>query len=373
MPPPTSLYIHVPFRSDHRPYDDAAYDVVSPPARRTYVSALQTELRTYAVPRLSQTRVASVHFGGGRPSLLSLNDFRRLRDVLAPVFDENTEFAVEISPADATESYVKGLSSLGVTRLCVEGVSLSPATLRAVGSSHTADDVDHALSMARRFEFDTVGLDLLFGTESLSLDTWDATLRDAVSAGWPHISIIESPTASPDANATAAQMERALSLLTGAGYAHYSLTHFARPGHQPTHQTHYDQHASYLGVGPSAASFWRSPSAPNTHALRWSNVSALSDYGDRLAQGKAPFSGKEVLGPQALAREHLIIRLQTADGLKIAHLRETYGLDLQSSASALLARLRAHKLVADVPGWVRLTPKGRLRTDAITNRLLASL
>ncbi|MFP4227264.1 MAG: coproporphyrinogen-III oxidase family protein [Salinivenus sp.] len=368
-PSPVGLYVHVPFRRAPRPYDDAAYAMVSPAARHRYLSALETEAEVFAAPRLADRSVTSVHVGGGRPSLLPLSDLQRILAIL-PV-DSVSELTVEVSPADASAEYMDGLADLGATRVCVEGLSFSTAALHSLDAPAPVDAVEATIERAKLTEIHSLALDLVFGMEGLSTQTWTETLRRAVALDLPHLSIAEAPSPA-SANEGADQMERALSLLTDAGYEHYSLTHFAQPGHRSAHQVHYDRHGSVLGLGPSAASlWWTQPSPPR--AERWSNVEDLDAYVRRLRQNKLPATNQETLSAHALGRDYILLRLRTRDGLDLGVLRNSYGVRLSAAAEALVDRLRAEGLAVDAPNRVRLTPRGRLLTDAITRRLLSSL
>ena len=376
MPPPTtSLYVHVPFRLASRTYDDAEYTSVSPEARHQYLSALQQEIAEYAAPLLSDTDIESVYIGGGRPSLLPLDDLRQIVTAL-PLANLSSipEVTIEASPADATPDYLNGLAAMGVTRLSLAGFSFSSAVLRALDAPHAAGDVIRAIEAARAAGLDTVALDLLFGLDGLSAETWDATLHRAVALDISHISISEVSSTAPQDTVTD-QLEHALSFLGTAGYEHYSLTHFARPGHRSAHQEHYDRHGGFLGLGPSAASlWWVGPSDDSDiRARRWSNAASLDTYAERLRQGASPAVHQEDLDPTELAREYILIRLQTRDGVSLPVLRNTYDLDLRSAAGPLLDRLRTEGLAHDTPDRLRLTRRGRLLTDAITRRLLSSL
>lgn len=371
MPPsaPTAgLYVHVPGR---RAAADPTSASVPPDTCRRYLAALRREIAEYAAPRLSTTDVQSIHVGGGDAVRLSLDALRQLFAALPLSNTPDAEVTVEVSPADASPRVVRRLAALGVTRLSVAGHSFSPAVLRALDAPHTAEDVKKTIEAARTAGINTVALDLRFGMDALSSETWDATLRRAVALGIPHVSIVEAASSPAEKN-LADQMEHALSVLGEAGYEHYSLTHFARPGHRSVHQTHYDRHGAFLGLGPSAASLWWAH-APETHAERWSNVEALEAYVERLDQGESPVARHDILDAEDLAREYILIRLRTREGLSLPTLRETYDLDLRAVAGAFLDRLRAEGLAHDAPDRVQLTSHGRLLTDAITRRLLSSL
>lgn len=366
------LYIHVPFRYAQRAYDDAAYAVSDAPDAERFVAALRRELRLVAQPYAAEEAVTTIYVGGGRPSLLPSPTMHAIRRALTDALSlsEVEEATLELNPADATPSRLRTLKRLGITRLSLAVLSFSPDVLRTLDAPHTASEARQAVQKTREAGVETYSVDLLFGTAQQSLDTWTATLRRAVDLEVPHITLLEAPGDSSDAEARADQLEAAMALLRSEGYEQYELTHFARPGHRSAHQETYYAHGNYLGLGPSAASFWWPERSSLHSARRWTNVADEDRYFARLRQPSAPVAHQESLSPTALAQEYVFLRLRTDEGLDLNHLAARYDTDLRATKAALLDRLRTNGLIHDVPDRVRLTPRGRLLTDAITKKLL---
>jgi oxygen-independent coproporphyrinogen-3 oxidase len=368
------LYVHVPFRRARRSYDDSDYVVAAQPNVGRYVTALRRELRSYVQPHAAEEPITTLYVGGGRPSLLPLSTARSIVLTLQEVIDVSAleEVTVEVSPSDASPRLLGTLRQLGVDRLSLPVLSFSPAVLDAVGAPHSADDARRALDAARRAGFTTYSVDLLFGVPEQSLSTWTSTLQHAVDDNTPHITIMEAPTGAHGQGETARadQLEYAMRVLETDGYEQYELTHFARPGHRSRHQDTYYAHGNYLGVGPSAESFWWPDRAGGGHARRWANVSDVGHYADLLDRRHPPAAYRQTLPRSTLAREYILLRLRTNGGLDLDHLNAQYNVDLRTEKAALLDRLRADGLIQDDPEHVRLTPRGRLLTDAITTKLL---
>jgi oxygen-independent coproporphyrinogen-3 oxidase len=367
------LYLHVPFRRARRPYDDSTYLVGGRPDVEQYRTALCRELRAEVRSHLVEEPMTTLYAGGGRPSLFPLPAVHALLRCLAAHLDLAglTEATVEVSPADATARYVHGLRRMGVTRLSLEVLSFSSGVLHALDAPHSPDDARRALAHVQAAGFDTVSVDLLFGLPSQSVEAWTATLRQALAHDVPHITIQEAPADAPSSEGKRAeQMERAMTLLRSEGYEQYELTHFARPGHRSAHQENYYAHGNYVGAGPSAESFWWPDRLASGPARRWSNVGAPDRYARLLRRHHAPVASRQTLSRQALAREYILLRLRTDAGLDLDRLAAQYGVDLRDDHAALLGRLRDDGLIHDIPDRVRLTPRGRLLTDAITGRLL---
>ena len=367
------LYVHVPFRRARRSYDDSDYVAPDDLDFGRYTTALCREMRYFVSSNTNEEAPTTLYVGGGRPSLLPLSTARSilaaLREAIAP--SALMETTVEVNPADATPRTLRALSQLGVDRLSLAILSFSPAVLQAVGAPHSADDARRALDAVRRAGFATWSIDLLFGVSDQSLSTWTKTLQRAVGQRVPHIAIIEAPPGSNEPGIRADQLEQAMMLLGAEGYEQYELTHFALPGHRSLHQENYYAHGSYLGVGPSAESFWRSSEGDATRARRWRNVSAIDRYANLLRRRHPPITYRQTLNQHALAQEYVLLRLRTSEGLDLHRLRNEYDLDLRATSADLLDRLRNDELIHDDPNRIRLTARGRLLTDAITQRLLS--
>lgn len=367
------LYVHVPFRRAHRPYDES-YCVPTDASEFTrFETALCQELTYYAQEYATDEPMTTVYAGGGRPSLLPLSSVHSILTTLIEVFDASgfEEATAEVNPADATTRYLHGLKRMGFDRLSLRLLSFFPSVLRSFDAPHSAADAIRALQTARETGFDTLSVDLLFGGPHQSIDIWEATLRQTIEMGVPHVTITEVPTEAAPETDKADQMDLAMRLLRSEGYKQYELTHFALPGHRSVHQENYYDHGNYLGIGPSAESFWWPHRSAPKKARRWSNVGDVERYADLLRQRYSPAAYCESLNQTSLAQEYVFLRLRTDAGVDLDRLKAEYDLDLRSQNAATLARLQEEGLIHD-EDRVRLTRKGRLMADAVTRKLLPS-
>jgi oxygen-independent coproporphyrinogen-3 oxidase len=368
--PVAGLYVHVPFRRTARPTDDGYTVVTDASDFSRFETALCRELRYYARAYAPEERMSTVYAGGGRPSLLPLSSVHAVLTTLVDAFDASAfeEATAEVTPADATRRYLHGLKRMGFDRLSLPILSFFPKTLRDLKAPHSIAEAMRALRVARETGF-AVSVDLLFGGPEQTLDTWEATLRLAVEMDISHVTITEA-SAGEDEGKRADMLELAMTFLQSEGYEQYELTHFARPGHRSTHQENYYAHGNYLGIGPSAQSFWWPNRAQAPRARRWTNVRDVERYAQLLRQRYPPVTYRETLNRSTLAEEYVLLRLRTAAGLDLDRLKEHYGVNLRTQKTDVLARLRDEGLIHDDPDTVRLTLRGRLVTDAITQRLL---
>ena len=356
-----AVYLHVPFREPPAPPDESAF-----------VAAVIQELERIA-PR-PEAPIRTVYVGGGRPSFLSDSALRTLLAALRRtlVTDPVDEATLELHPADASRAFLRFLHDLGFTRLSLDARSFVDDELRALGASHSVDDLRRLLRQSREAGIERLSVDLFFGGAGSSLARWKTTLHRAVTVGVPHLALHERApdSASADEDIRAECFASAMTILAAKGYEQYELTHFARPGHRSRYQTHVYAHGTVLGLGPGAETFWWHDRSDPATAERWSNVADVATYVERLRTDRSPVAQRERLDRSALAREYLLLRLRTSEGLDLHTLASRYGCSLRDRRGATLDRLADEGLLHDDPDRVRLTPRGRLLADAVTRRLI---
>lgn len=367
------LYLHVPFRLGPRPYDEhpATTDLHR---RGAYLRAVRLELAQLA--RAYPAPLRTLYIGGGRPSLLQASSCARLLEIIHQHFDTGglTEVTFECSPADATPDYLAALAGSGVNRLSFDALAFTAADLDAAEAPHTARQAADAVRHARSAGVDNLNVDLLFGSPGHSARAWQNTLRAALALDAPHLTLIEWTSddgSSPSATDPADLYRTAMDTLQDAGYEHYEISHFARPGWRGQHTPRYWDHTDVLGAGPAAHSFWwPDRDAPHTTATRWANVHNLNRYVALLNQRHQPVATRTTLSRAALAAEYVALRLRTADGLDLDHLHAQYGVDLRAEHGDTIDRLRALNYLTMDGTVLRLTDDGTLVCDTVTERLL---
>jgi len=363
------LYIHIPFRTTPCLYDDSPIVLARPPFAST-LHAIQQELRDLAGRFVEPIR--TIYLGGGRPSLLDADALRTLLSTIHEHFDAAAleEVTLELNPADADADFLRTVRQMGVDRLSVEVMSFFADDLAALQAPHTAEQAEAALDAIQHAGFERFSVDLLFGWAALDPIHWKANLQKAIRLGAPHLAIMEctgDQLAETTDTIRTEQYQFAMDFLPDEGFEHYEISHFARPGQRGIHNARHWDHSNYLGVGPSAHSFWWD----DLPAHRWSNVGNLPRYEALLRQRKRPIAQQTPLDLPALADEYVMLRLRTADGLDLDTLDTRYGVDLPGQKADTLAQLDAAGYLAfDTDRRIRLTPQGRLLCDAVTQKLL---
>lgn len=320
---PAGLYVHVPFCLTRCGYCDFnAYAGLSY-LGGAYADALQREARLHA-PVWAGTRFVSIFLGGGTPTTLPADTLADLLGRLRETFDvaPDAEVTVEANPDTVDERYLARLLEAGVTRLSMGVQSFDPEVLRSLQRAHSPDAARRAFGAARTAGFDDVNLDLIYGAHGEGAGSWDRTLDEAVALGPEHLSCYaltvesETPlghavrmgrTPPPDPDVQADRYEAACARLRAAGYRHYEVSNWARPGHECVHNLGYWEGRPYLGLGAGAHSF--------RHGRRWWNVRLPQRYLDAVAAGRAPVEGEERVGDREAALERLLLGARLARGV----------------------------------------------------------
>ena len=379
------LYVHVPFCSQRCVYCDFYFVTTRSKTHAAYVEALLTEMAWYGQQYGEREPLETLYLGGGTPSLLSIDELARIVEGVHRHFDASDlqEVTLELNPENADPAYLQGLRSLGFDRLSIGIQSFFDEDLRFMNRSHDAEEALQVVPLARRAGFDNFSVDLIFGLPDQPEVHWRENLERAARWEVPHLSTygltVEPRTplakqiqrglvepASDDA--MNARYDETISFLTEHGYEHYEVSSFARPGARARHNSAYWRHANYLGLGPSAHSFWRG--GFGGRGERWQNVRNLRRYEALLAEHQIPVEERELLLLDDLADEYVMLRLRTTEGLELDVLEEDYGVDLLDEKIDVLAELEGAGLLRVAPDRIRLTRDGLFVADAVTARLV---
>nr|BBH93481.1 coproporphyrinogen III oxidase [Thermogemmatispora argillosa] len=368
-----SLYLHVPFCRTRCYYCDFNTYAGLLPLREPYVRALLTEIELAgALARTASgrpRRARTIYFGGGTPSLLSVEQIHRLLDACHTAFavDSEAEISLEANPGSLTGPYLQALRRLGVNRLSLGAQSFDPRLLKLLGRTHSPDDVTRAVREARAAGFSSLNLDLMFGLPEQTMAQWRETLLRALELEPDHLSlyslIVEEGTpfftwvqegrlVPADEDLCAEMYEYADALLQEAGYANYEISNWARPGHECRHNLTYWLNLPYLGLGAGAYSCFG--------GRRFSNVREPRQYIRLLASRQRPEAESETLSPETQMAETAILALRTARGLHLPSFRERFGLDFWQFVGQRLQRVSEAGLLEYDGSWLRLSKRGRL-------------
>jgi oxygen-independent coproporphyrinogen-3 oxidase len=320
----------------------------------------------------------SVFLGGGTPSLLPAEAMAQILDRLRARFgiEAGAEITVECNPESVNLERLSGYRRAGVTRISLGVQSLDDRILPRLDRLHTAAQACRAFDTARAAGFEDISVDLIYGLPALDLATWEETVKGAL--GWRpdhlsayaltldegslwHSEAARSPIPLPPEDTVTAQYTRLTRLAAEAGFEHYEISNFARPGHRSAHNQIYWRAEEYLGLGPGACGFLGD--------VRYGNVKPVERYGAMIAAGELPVGTHETLTPRLRMAERLILGLRLGDGVPAEWLGERAALGPARLKATLAAWLELG-LLSEWDGRVRLTEAGFLLSDALFIDLL---
>ena len=363
------LYVHIPFCHRICPYCSFHKHTPGGHDLRAFFSAVVAEART-AVARHGGGRPRTVYFGGGTPTLPGRAVLAEFLDAFRGVIDLSgvEEWTVEANPRTFDAAKIRLLLDHGVTRISLGVQAWDAATLTTLGRDHSPDEARAAYDILRAAEVPSVNLDLMFSIPGQSLETWESTVATTLALAPDHISAynlnyeedtefferLERGEFREDQEADASFFLLADTKFTGAGYDHYEISNYARPGHHSRHNQAYWDGADYLGLGPGGFS--------TVGGRRWKNVADTRAY-VQLALAGAPLERDvESLTPDDLRRERIALLLRTASGVPLSVLGAPGEAKIAPLVEAGLARPPAD-------GKLSLTPQGRLVADSVAVEL----
>jgi oxygen-independent coproporphyrinogen III oxidase len=370
------VYIHFPWCRNLCPYCDFPVAVVGrrPIPHREYLAAIRAELAERA-KELSGGRLLSIYLGGGTPSLWEAGCLAELRAKVCETFAaEPLEVTLEANPADCTEANLAAWREAGITRLSIGVQSLAPATLVSLGRDHRMGEGAAAVRAALGAGFASISADVIVGTPGVAEAgrALDPSVTGVAALGPPHLSVYELTIEDRTAFGKAARRgalrplsEDALAdiyqatheALTAAGYEHYEISSYARPGHRSRHNSLYWRGCEFLGLGAGAASFVR---LGGGGGRRQTNIRSAHAY--LRARGGQRVAEIETLDAAQVAADRLWLGLRTAEGVPAG--------DLEGRPE-VLEWLLEQRLAEREAGSIRPTLRGFLYANQVAARVLA--
>ncbi len=377
--PLDGLYVHIPFCFHKCHYCDF-YSITrqSPERMERFVDLLLREAERWS-PHTPEWKPRTVFFGGGTPSLLPVEAMGRLIAGLRSRVDLSgvDEWTVECNPATVDRAYLDRLRAAGVDRLSFGAQSFDAQELRTLERHHHPDEVAQSLELARGAGFTRLNLDLIYAIPGQSAESWARSLDAALALGTRHLSCYaltyeaNTPMAvrkrlgqvkAADESLELTLFRRTRTRLAGCGLPAYEISNFAAPGEEARHNLMYWRGGSYLGLGPSAAS--------HLHGWRWKNRPHLGEWEQAVESGRLPAVEVECLTAQRRAGELAYLMLRLSDGIDLAHVRQTTGIDLSQTAGGIIRHLTTIGVVERASERVRLTDRGAELADAVAAEFL---
>ena len=318
-------------------------------------------------------KVTTIYFGGGTPSIVSDNDIAQLLFIMRENFDvdKTAEITLEANPDDITEEKLLQWKSIGINRLSIGIQSFNDDDLLWMNRAHHAKDAMDCLQLATTY-FDNITIDLIYGSPTLTDEQWKKNVDTALAFNIAHLSCyaltVESKTAlasmiaqqkkeNTDADKQARHFDLLLSWIKNAGYEHYEISNFAKPGYRSKHNSSYWKGLPYLGLGPSAHSF-------NGSSRQW-NIANNALYIQSIEKGILNIEREELSAAQQL-NEYIMTGLRTLEGINFSDVRWKITDDTAKNKIITAAKKwQATDHLTIEEACIRLTDKGKFLADGI--------
>ena len=370
------IYIQVPFCQTKCTYCNFHTGVVSSSRFGPYAEAVRTEIREHRVrlagegivlpDSFESLTVDTVYFGGGTPSLLDPAHLaailQSIRETLPSDFREVT---LEADPETIEPAKAEAWAAAGINRISFGVQSFSDVELKAAGRMHRCADVYRAVPILHAAGIRNISFDLIAGLPHQTPDSWRKSLDELIALAPQHVSIYllevdegsrlgsellrggtkYSASAVPSDDAMAESYDLACTTLAAAGYQHYEISNFAKPGFASAHNLKYWRREPYLGFGAGAHSF--------SGTQRWANAHDSADYVQAIAAGHTPVEQLKKVSAHDALEEELFLGLRQLAGIDLARLQDSYGVSVEDRFESL----ESSGLIERAGSVVRLAPE----------------
>ncbi|MEW4565260.1 radical SAM family heme chaperone HemW [Bremerella sp. JC770] len=371
---PRSAYLHVPFCTHRCGYCNFTVIAGRDDLTGAYLDAIEKELAQLGRPH----EVDTLFLGGGTPTHLSPPELERLLALATRWFPlaADAELSVEANPIDITPEKVAVLQAAGVNRVSLGVQSFRGDKLKLLERDHDRALVEKAAELLLP-HIPNLSVDLIFAAPGETLAEWESDLQSAIQLGTSHVStygltfekgttfwnrLLHDQLHEVDEELQREMYLAAIDQLTAAGFQHYEVSNFARPGHESRHNMQYWLGKRYFAAGPGAAR--------HVGMIRETNHRSTTAYIRRMQQGTSPVAEHEVLTSQMKAREQLVFGLRMITGIHIPTFQKETGIDPWALCGTQIDHFLELELLNLSYERLQLTREGLLLSDTICVELL---
>lgn len=369
------IYIHIPFCKSRCIYC-GFYSTTLLDLRKKYINAVcrEMELRKNYI----REPFSTIYLGGGTPSLLDEAELTKLFLYINNVYDvdRNAEITMECNPDDITPEFTNMLSRLPINRISMGTQTFADSRLRLLHRRHSSEEVKHAVKLLREAGIKNISIDLMFGFPDESLSQWKEDISAALALNVEHISayslMYEEDTPlwkmldtgkvkEIDEELSLTMFKELVSQLTDAGYEHYEISNFARPGYRSRHNSSYWHQVPYIGLGAAAHSF-------DLKSRQW-NVADLKRYIEEINNGIIPMD-REELDNDTTFNDIITTALRTSDGIDLNALETRLGKRYRNTLISASGKHIEQGLLEIRHNRLRLTAEGIFISDMVMSDLM---
>lgn len=356
----TSLYVHIPFCDHICTYCDFHKSLATTEKKSSYINALLKELE---FRKKDLIRIKTIYIGGGTPLSLSVELLEQLLAKIKEVvnLDLVEEYTIETNPNNLTTAKIKLLQQYGINRVSIGIQTFDPEQLDYLGRDHTITDIEHGIKLLRDAQFPNISVDMIFSLVNQTLSDLENDINQLLVLDVNHISyyslILEEKTLLfhdyqngkiqiNEEDLEADMFERVMERLTEAGYHHYEISNFAKPGFESKHNKAYWYNHNYLGVGSGSHS--------HQEGTRFYHIANTTAYIKQMLDGDMSYYHTEDVNDCA---DRLLVGLRLLEGVSLADYKTECGKDIIQQFPMVQTHID-NNLLEIKDGFLRLTKTG---------------
>ena len=370
---PSSAYVHIPFCTQICYYCDFSKVFIKNQPVDAYLEHLIQETRSYEIGKLR-----TLYIGGGTPTALSAQQLAYLLTELPKFMDlsEVEEFTIEANPGDLDPDKIAVLKDSQVNRVSLGVQTFDNKMLKKIGRSHQEQDIYDNIRHLKQAGFDNISIDLIYALPGQTMDQVKENVAKAIDLDIPHMSlyslILENHTVFmnrmrrgklplPKEELEAEMFEYIIEELEKAGFEHYEISNFSKPGFESRHNLVYWDNAEYYGLGAGASGY--------VDGIRYKNHGPIRHYLEAVEAGKARIT-EEHLTLEEKMEEELFLGLRKKTGVSKARFEEKFGVSFDQRYGQVVASLTEQGLLVPDDKQVRMTKRGLFLGDTVAEKFI---
>lgn len=370
---PTSAYVHIPFCTQICYYCDFSKVFIKNQPVDSYLEHLLEEFQSYDIQKLS-----TLYIGGGTPTALSAPQLEVLLDGLTKNLDLSVleELTIEANPGDLDADKIAVLKNSAVNRVSLGVQTFDDKMLKKIGRSHLEKDIYENIDRLKLAGFDNISIDLIYALPGQTMEQVKDNVAKAIGLDIPHMSlyslILENHTVFmnrmrrgklplPKEELEAEMFEYIIAELEQAGFEHYEISNFSKPGFESRHNLMYWDNAEYYGIGAGASGY--------VNGVRYKNHGPIRHYLSAVEEGNARIT-EEHLSQKEQMEEEMFLGLRKKSGVSMARFEEKFGRSFDGLYGEIVKDLVQQGLMQIEGDRVRMTKRGLFLGDTVAERFI---
>jgi oxygen-independent coproporphyrinogen-3 oxidase len=366
-----AIYIHIPF-CDHKCIYCDFYSITKTENVNEFIKAIKVEILN-SKKYFENSEVSSIFFGGGTPSLLTPKQIDEILTTIITIckISQTAEITLETNPGTVDLEKLKNFKSVGINRLSVGVQSFDDEELRFLTRIHDKKLAITTIENGSKAGFENINLDLIFNLPKQTRAIWNSNLKTAISLPITHISayslilergtilnkmVLDNKISMNEDDYDASLYESTIEFMTQNKFNQYEVSNFCKDGFECKHNLAYWQHKNYIGLGPSAHSFFNNK--------RWWNFSGVKQYVKKIEEFGNAIRGEEIVTPNQLQEEFIMLALRS-NGINVSQLKNIHGNEWLIQNQSYINELKQNKYLVEDESFIKFTSKGYLLCDEI--------